>query len=450
MLRTVARAKLHVGVVPRTAPQGAARASLEEVQIISREPKTPEEEWDLPEPSYADESRSTFREVFGVIEFRALWVAQVLSVAGDQLARVALTLLVFARTHSALLAAVTFVASVVPTFVGSVALSGLADRLPRRRVMIACDLSRAALVAIMALPGMPIAAMVFLLCVVTLISGPFGSARAALTADILTGDRYVLGVAVTLTTLQFAQVVGFAAGGAMVGFFGVRASLLADAGTFVVSAAIVRAWVRARPPARTGRRDHAGSLVDLTEGIKLVFGDPRLLIPMLLGWLGAFYNAPEGIAAPLAQSLGGGDVAAGLILASGALGATIGAIGFSRFVGPAQRLRWMQPLAVAASGALILFAVGPTLPVALLILCVSGIFACYQLAANAQFVANTPPGQRSQAFGIAQGGLSLGQGTAMILAGAAAGRVSPSLVVAASGAIGAGVALVILLTSRAR
>lgn len=370
-----------------------------------------------------------------------------LSVAGDQLARVALTLLVFARTHSAVLSAVTFVASIAPMFVGSVTLSGLADRLPRRRVMIACDLSRAALVVIMAIPGTPLAVMVCLLCLVTLISGPFGSARAALTADILSGDRYVLGVAVTLTTVQFAQVVGFAAGGAMVGFFGVRTSLLADAGTFVLSAAIARIWVQARPPARA-ERGGTGSPADISSGIRLVFGDPRLLIPMVLGWLSAFYNAPEGIAAPLAQSLGGGDVAAGLILASGVLGVTTGAIGFSRFVGSAQRLRWMKPLAVVASGALILFAFGPSLLAALAILCVSGIFSCYQLAANAQFVANTPPGQRSQAFGIAQGGLSLGQGAAMILAGVAAERVSPSLVIAASGAIGAGLALVILLTPR--
>jgi hypothetical protein len=33
-------------------------------------------------------------------EFRALWAAQVLSVAGDQLARIALTLLVYDRTRS--------------------------------------------------------------------------------------------------------------------------------------------------------------------------------------------------------------------------------------------------------------------------------------------------------------------------------------------------------------
>ena len=84
--------------------------------------------------------RATFGQVFALSEFRALWAAQMLSVAGDQLARVALTWLVYERTHSALLAAVTFVASIVPTFVGGIVLSGLGDRLPRRRVMIASDI----------------------------------------------------------------------------------------------------------------------------------------------------------------------------------------------------------------------------------------------------------------------------------------------------------------------
>ena len=76
-------------------------------------------------------------------EFRALWLAQLLSVIGDQLARVALTVLVYDRTRSALLAAITFVASIVPTFFGGVTLAWLADRYPRRAVMIACDLIRA-------------------------------------------------------------------------------------------------------------------------------------------------------------------------------------------------------------------------------------------------------------------------------------------------------------------
>jgi predicted MFS family arabinose efflux permease len=397
-----------------------------------------------PEPS-----KATFGAVFSIGEFRALWLAQVLSVVGDQLARVALTLLVYDRTRSALLAAVTFAASVVPAFLGGITLSGLADRLPRRRVMIACDLIRVALVAVMAVSGIPIVVLVVLLFLVTLVGAPFLSARAALVPDILTGDLYVLGLAVTLTTLQFAQVLGFAVGGAVVGFFGFRDSLLIDAATFAVSALITGIWVRSRPAAQVvaARESRIGGGV--LAGLRLVFTSPALRIPMLLGWLAAFYNIPEGVSVPLAATLGGGALAVGFILAAPALGASVGAVAFSRFVAPATRVRWMSPLAVMACGVLILFVFRPPLPVALALLAVSGLFDCYQLAANASFVAATPARQRSQAFGIAQGGMSLGQGAAMILAGAAAGHFAPSFVIAASGALGA-VAAVAIAVSRAR
>jgi MFS family permease len=388
-------------------------------------------------------SRATFGAVFAVGEFRALWLAQVLSVAGDQLARVALTLLVFDRTHSPLLAAVTFAASVVPAFIGGIALSGLADRFPRRRVMIACDLFRVALVAVMAVSGIPIAVLVVLLFLVTLIGAPFLSARAALYPDILTGDLYVLGTAVTLTTLQFAQVLGFAAGGAVVGFFGFQVSLIIDAVTFALSALITCIWVRSWPAVRAAAGHTSGRGGGLVAGLRLVFTSPALRIPMLLGWLAAFYNSPEGVSAPLAAALGGGAVAVGFILAAPAFGASVGAIAFSRFVSPAKRVRWMGPLAVAACGVLVLFVFGPPLPIALVLLALSGVFDCYQLAANASFVAATPARQRSQAFGIAQGGMSLGQGVAIVVAGALAEHYAPSLVIAASGAVGAAAAIAI-------
>src|SRR5437773_5250497 len=198
----------------------ASSAATEDI-AISHEAGMPRADPGGPSTSPTGAAQATFSEVFAVGEFRSLWLAQVLSVAGDQLARVALTLLVFDRTGSSLLAAVTSAASVVPTFVGGITLAGLADRWPRRRVMIVCDLGRALLVAIMAIPGVPIAGLVGLLVLVTLISAPFTSARAALYPDILTGDRFVLGTAITLTTFQFGQALGFVVGGAVVGFFGV-------------------------------------------------------------------------------------------------------------------------------------------------------------------------------------------------------------------------------------
>ena len=353
-----------------------------------------------------------------------------------------------------MLAAVTFAASVVPTFVGGVFLSGLADRLSRRLVMITCDLVRASSSLAMTLPGMPLAVLVILLFAVTMLGTPFTSARAASYSDILSGDRFVLGTAITLTTYQVAQVVGFAAGGAIAGFFGIRTSLVADAATFAASAIITRIWMRARPAARQAEdkspedRDKAPG-TGILAGIRLVFADPALRTPMLLGWLAAFYNAPEGVAAPLARELGVGAAAVGLLLAAEATGAALGAVAFSRLVSPPTRLRWMRPLAFMSCAVLALFALGPHFPLALLILFVSGVFDCYQVAASTAFLSAAPERQRSQVFGLAQAGMSLGQGAAMILAGLIAQRHSPSTAIAVIGAFGAIVAAVIVAADQA-
>lgn len=392
-------------------------------------------------------AKASFRDVFAVREFRALWLAYLLSVVGDQLARVALTVLVYDRTRSALLAAITFVASVVPVFVGGVTLGWLADRYPRRAVMITCDLVRFVLVLLMAIPGVPLAAMVTLLVAVTLTEAPFNSARAAIFPDILAGDRYVLGTAVTLTTYQFAQVLGFVVGGTVVAIFGTRTSLIIDAATFAISALIVRLRVRARPAPAAASVHHASSrLAGIFAGARLVLGRPALRIPVLFGLLAAFYNAPEGVAAPLARAVGGGAAAVGVILAANCLGQTAGAITFSRFVAPSARLRFMGALAVFACAVLVLFFWEPDLSVSLLILFVSGSCACYQLAANAAFVSAAPQEHRSQAFGVAQGAMSLGQGVVMILAGAAAEHHSPARAIAVCGAVGAVVALAVAVS----
>ncbi|MDR2987670.1 MAG: MFS transporter [Nocardiopsaceae bacterium] len=387
--------------------------------------------------------KARFGELLAVGEFRALWLAQIGSVLGDQLARVALTILVYGRTHSALLAAVTFAASVVPDFLGGVFLAGLADRYPRRRVMIVCDVIRLVLVLAMTVPHVPIALLVVLLFAVTMAGSPFTSARAAIYPDVLSGDLFVLGTAVTLTTYQFAQVLGLALGGAVVSLAGVRGALIVDAATFAISALIARLWVQSRPAARSADATPSSTGADVLAGIRLVFSDPQLRTPMLLGWLALFYNAPEAIATPLAAGLGAGAVGVGLILASLAFGASIGAIVFGRLVSPATRLAWMRPLAVASCAALIAFAFQPDFQLALVILFVAGLCDCYQIVAVTLFVRATPDNMRSRAFGLAQAGMSLGQGAAMVVAGAAAQHYAPATVVAVAGALGVVAAIVI-------
>ena len=212
---------------------------------------------------------------------------------------------------------------------------------------------------------------------------------------------------------------------------------MADAATFAASATIIRIWMRARPAARLSMARNAVPITGILAGVRLVFANPGLRTPMLLGWLAAFYNAPEGVAAPLARELGAGTAAVGLILATEALGASLGAVAFSRLVSPLTRLRSMRPLAFASCAVLTLFALGPTFPLALLILFASGVFDCFQVAASAAFLSAAPERQRSQVFGLAQAGMSLGQGAALILAGALAQHHSPSTAIAVIGTLGA-------------
>jgi hypothetical protein len=84
---------------------------------------------ELPPPARAT---VTFREVFADREFRAIWLAELASIAGDQFARVALTVIVFHRTGSPLLTALTYAASYLPWLIGGLFLSSLADSYPRR------------------------------------------------------------------------------------------------------------------------------------------------------------------------------------------------------------------------------------------------------------------------------------------------------------------------------
>jgi len=356
--------------------------------------------------------RPSFRDVFAVPEFRALWAAYILSMTGDRLALVALTLLVYARTKSPLLAAITFAAGFVPYLFGGMFLSGLADRLPRRTVMVTCDLIRFVLVAAMLVPGLPLVAVVALLYVVTLLQPPFDSSRSAIIRDVMSKELYPLAMAVNATTVRIIMVVGAALGG------------------------LIQFGVHARPAAASGQ-DDPKPLGQLVEGVRLVFGDPQLRILMGFGWLAAFTEIPEGLAAPYVGRLGGGAVAAGMLIATSQVGSGVVAPLFTKKIGPLTRLKWMGPMAVLSCAILIIAFAQLGLVLSMALFALANVFTLYQIAANTAFVERIPNEMRGQAFGLANAGLVVGQGLAFAVAGAAAEVVPPSAVVALSGGIGA-------------
>jgi hypothetical protein len=394
----------------------------------------------------APAQRATFRDVFAVREFRALWTSDVLSVVGDRLALVALTLLIYERTHSPLLAAAAYAAGYVPWVIGGLLFSHVADQRPRRSVMVGCDLIRMVLVSVMVIPKIPVAGLVGLLFVSTMFAPPFEAARSSITPDILEGEQYVLGTAVIQTTFRIGVVVGAAAGGVVVAFLGARPALAIDAVTFLLSALAVRFGTKVREAVAKPSAD--GPLSQIKGGFQLVFGDRALRTLILLGWLVALYEIPEGIAAPYAARLGGGPVMVGLMIASGQVGAVVFTPFFTQKVGPRRRLRWMGPMAFLTCSVLILTALRPGLAISCAIFAVSGTFGIYQIAANTAFVARIPNERRAQAFGLANAGLIVGQGLFFMAAGAAAEVVPPSTVIAVGGGVGALASCVLALRWR--
>jgi len=162
----------------------------------------------------------------------------------------------------------------------------------------------------------------------------------------------------------------------------------------------------------------------------------------------ALYTVPEGVAAPYTARLGGGPIATGLVLASTVFATMIVTPLFSRFVRARQRLALMGPMAVLTCATLVLTILQPGLAVSLVIFSLSAAFGSYQIAANTAFVVRVPNERRSQAFGLANMGVVVGQGVAFVAAGAVAEVISPAAVIAVSGAIGAVIAVVLTLQWR--
>lgn len=373
-----------------------------------------------------------FASLLRLREFRLLWLADVQSLLGDQLARVALSVLVYDRTGSGVVTASVYALSFLPALLGSVLLGPLADRLPRRALLVSGDLARAALLAVMALPHMPISALAALLAAAVFVGTPWKAAESALVVDILAAEDYVMGAGLRTATVQAAQLVGFALGGVAVAALGTRAALAVDAATFAASAVVIRIGVRARPPAHD-RSQSNDSQATWFDGAKAVLRDHRLRRLVGLTWLLGILVVPEGLAAPYAHLLGGGARTVGVLLAALPAGVLVGSVIYARWLSPATRAMLVGPLAVGAGIPLVACAATPALPLTIILWAVSGLCTAYQIQVIAEFVQTISPSIRGQGISLASGGLLAAQGVGLVAGGAVAELASPGTAIAGAG-----------------
>ncbi|MCU0269158.1 MAG: MFS transporter [Acidimicrobiales bacterium] len=292
--------------------------------------------------------------LFGSAEFFRLWIVQVVSATGDWLAFSAILLLVtdiYEGNASASAGAISLVISVrlIPGFFFAPVAGVLVDRFDRKKVMVTCDLGRAAVVAVLPfvrnLLGLVLLSL--LLEVLTLLWSP---AKEASVPNLVPQDHLTTANSLSLAAaygtwpvaqLLFAALAGLSAwlgGFDVLSFFGTSQMALAfyvDALTFLLAAYLV--WGlpigRARHRGeRGGRRvDMGQTFHELKEGWHYIFINPTVRavnLGLATGLVGGGMLIPLG-AVFSTEVLGEGATGYGLFTTALGFGVALGVVGVS-------------------------------------------------------------------------------------------------------------------------
>ena len=265
--------------------------------------------------------------------FRRLFLAHATSRAGDAFNTVALVVLVFQLTGSGLGVALTVVFEVVPIILFGPVAGLVADRYPRRRVMIIADLARAALVSVLVVDHSSVGVafgVAFGLSVGALMFNP---AASSLVPDVVGEDQIVEANTALWTVAVVAQIVLAPLAGVIIAWGGVAPAFALNAASYIGSALLLSRLAAGRLPAGIVVRGWAG----VRQGVDAVRQSSllsRLAIVQVLASLSA--GATSGLLVVLASKR--------LDVGPSGFGVLIAAIGLGAAVGPLVLRRWIKPL----------------------------------------------------------------------------------------------------------
>jgi MFS family permease len=391
--------------------------------------------------------RVRYRDALASVEFRALLGASAISVTGSVVAAVALTVLVYERTHSPFLSSLTFALGFLPYVVSGVLLSSLVDRLPPRRLLAGSDLACAALVAPMALAGTPIPVLLLLLLLVSTVSSVANGARAAIVRAVVGDGAYVPARSLLRIAAQTAQIGGNGVGGLLLVVLSPRALIVANALSFAASGTVTRLFLTRRPA--TGA---AGPVLrDSLRGARAALSQRTIRRLLLFGWLvPAFSVFPESIAAPYVLADGHSRALVGWWLVALPAGVVCGDLLGVWLLSARRQQRLVVPLAALCFAPYLVFVVSPPVPIALPLLALAGCGSAYVLGLDAILRDTIPESLFARTMAINQAGLMTIQGLGFAVAGALAQALSPGRTIALAGLAGLAVVALAAGDLRAR
>ena len=358
----------------------------------------------------------TYRQLFSLAEFRGFFLAVCANIAGGTLAGLALATLVFARTGSPLLSALSLFGPAFGQLVGALALLSVADRLRPRTTLVSTSLGVAAASALLAVPGLPIWLLLVIILAEGLILSLAGGTRWGLLTEILPDDAYVLGRSVVSMAAGAMQIFGFAVGGVLVAVVSPRIALLAAAGLSVVAACILRFGLTARPPRAEGRP----SIAETWRVNRLLMSTRSVRVTYAALWL------PNGLVVGCeALFVAYEPEAAGVLFIAGAVGMLSGDALVGRFVPARLRGRLISPVQALLALPYVVFAFALPLPLAAVLVAVASTGFGAGIMLQERLVGLVPAEARGQALGLHSSGMLTMQGVAATASGGLAELVAP-------------------------
>jgi len=331
--------------------------------------------------------------------FRMLWIGQVVSDTGTDVALIAYPLLILALTGSAALAGVVGTVRLVVQIVLGLPGGALTDRFDRRLTMITCDTIRAAVMALLVVLILLHMASWPVVLVVSVIDGGANvlfdpSATAALPV-IIADSQLEQAWAATEARSYGASLVGPALGGLLFGL-GSAVPFLADSFSYLASVGTV-SLIRGRfRPERSGEQKSIWH--EIAEGLRLVWRNQLLRAAVIMAPLINF--AFNGVIFTITVALRQHGIAPGIIglaQAGIAAGGLIGAIAAPKLQGRLPVWQLMIALTVAATGLFVVAAL--VLPSPLVALPVAATLLLAPTANAALFAAmlrSTPEDMRGR------------------------------------------------------
>jgi MFS family permease len=369
--------------------------------------------------------------------FRLLWTARAVSFLGDSLSLVALMLHVAGTTgHALAVAALLLAGDFAPALLGP--LTGtVADRLDRRRVMVAGELVQGALVVVIALwlPSLPLLlVLVGLRAVAGQVVQP--ASRAAVPAVVPAPDLERANAAVGVAS-NGGETLGPLVAAVALPLLDVRGVLLLDAATFAASAVLL-ALLPGMPGDGPGRH-RASFLADAGTGLRYLWRE-RTVRAVALGYLAIVAcNGVDDVALVFlaTDTLGGGAGAVGLLLAAVGIGLLAGYALLAR-----SRRRVAMPalllagFAVSSAGNL-LTGLAWAVAAAFALQAVRGLgIAALDVAATTLVQRIVPAGLLGRVFGTLYGGIGVAAALAYLLGGLLLDRTGPRTAFVTAGAAG--------------